>query len=116
MPPPPCENGFTPDANGNCVDMRGGGLGLPPVPPQAHYSIPSNVAKLDDGTCPLGYHSNSDADQQCEIDSQPKLDDGRCPFGTVLTTDEKCVTLPVLPGSTTGEGGGFIQMLPTKPG
>ena len=24
-----------------------------------------------------------------------------------------CVTLPVLPGSTTGSGGGFIQMIPT---
>jgi hypothetical protein len=116
LPPPPCESGYKADANGNCIDMRGGGLGLPPPPTQAHYNIPTNVAKLDDGSCPSRYHSNSDADQQCEIDSQPKLDDGRCPDGTILTTDEKCVLPPVLPGSTTGSGGGFIQMIPQKTG
>jgi hypothetical protein len=116
LPPPPCENGYKADANGNCIDMRGGGLGLPPPPTQAHYNIPTNVVRLDDGSCPSRYHSNSDADQQCEIDSQPKLDDGRCPDGTILTTDEKCVLPPVLPGSTTGSGGGFIQMIPQKTG
>ena len=28
-----CQSGFKPDLNGNCIDMRGGGLGLPPPPP-----------------------------------------------------------------------------------
>ncbi|HEY1248949.1 MAG TPA: hypothetical protein VGE97_08190, partial [Nitrososphaera sp.] len=81
-------------------------------PSQAHYNIPSNVAKLQDGTCPSGYHST---DVQCEINSQQKLPNGMCPEGTVLTTDDRCVTMPVLPGTTTGSGGGFIQMFPTVP-
>ena len=80
-------------------------------PSQAHYNIPSNVAKLQDGTCPSGYHST---DVQCEINTQQKLPDGMCPDGTILTNDDKCVKPPVLPGSTTGAGGGFIQMLPIQ--
>ncbi|HEY1248950.1 MAG TPA: hypothetical protein VGE97_08195, partial [Nitrososphaera sp.] len=80
-------------------------------PSQAHYNIPSNVAKLQDGTCPSGYHST---DVQCEINSQQKLPNGMCPDGTVLTTDDRCVTMPVLPGTTTGSGGGFIQMFPIQ--
>jgi hypothetical protein len=84
-------------------------------PLQAHYNIPSNVAKNQDGTCPDGYHSNSDTDLQCEINSEQKLPNGTCPDGTILTNDDLCVQPPVIPGSTTGSGGGFIQMLPTKP-
>jgi hypothetical protein len=75
-----------------------------------------NVAKLQDGTCPAGYHSISDADPQCEINSQQMLLNGKCPDGTVLTRDDKCVIMPVLPGTSTGpSGGGFIQLGPVKP-
>jgi len=42
--------------------------------------------------------------------------DGSCPPSAPILWEGRCVDkLPVLPGSNTGTGGGFIQMLPTKP-
>jgi hypothetical protein len=117
LPPPP--QGTCPplpiDANGNCpgVDMRGGGLGLPP-PPQAHFNLPPNVMVkpiLSDGSCQAGYHIDNG---NCAIDSVHKLPNGNCPVGAIMTTTNICVTTPVLPGSTTGPGGGFIQMIPQR--
>jgi hypothetical protein len=160
------------DANGNCpgVDMRGGGLGLPPAPTPmstsqqgncvsgAHmtrgdpnnctsddvpyddgtcppgriyipgpdrypcsttatdyHSIPMSITKLPDGSCPAGYHNIPPL--ICGINIEQKLPDGSCRVGTISTVDRKlstdmCVIIPVLPGSTTGAGGGFIQMIP----
>jgi hypothetical protein len=118
LPPPP--QGTCPplpiDANGNCpgVDMRGGGLGLPP-PPQGHVTYPPDVMikpKLADGSCPAGYHID---DGNCPINSVAKLPNGNCPVGAVMTQENTCVRPPVLPGSTTGPGGGFIQMFPSRP-
>jgi hypothetical protein len=113
LPPPPQTCPPLPiDENGKCpgIDARGGGLGLPPPPVEARYNVPTNVAKLQDGTCPSGYHST---DVQCEIDSQQKLPSGMCPSGTLLTTDDKCVTA-VIPGTKQDALGGFIQLSPLK--
>jgi pathogenesis-related protein 1 len=105
------------DANGKCpgIDMRGGGLGLPPAPAPGRFDISSLTwrAKLPDGSCPLGYHlTNFTGSSPCQINTEQKLPDGSCPPGDWLTTTDVCVTPPVLPGSTTGSGGGFIKMLP----
>ena len=111
------------DANGKCpgIDARGGDLGLPPPPPQptplgdGSFQLPTVSPQPNTGTissiCPSGYHST---DVQCEINSQQKLPNGMCPDGTILTTDDRCVTPPVLSESTTGSGGEFIQMIPLK--
>jgi hypothetical protein len=104
------------DARGYCpgVDMRGGGLGLPP-PQQARFNIPPDVMvrpELSDGSCPVGYHIDNG---NCAINSVHKLPNGNCPVGAMMTTDNICVTTPVLPGTTTGPGGGgFIQMFPQR--
>lgn len=58
--------------------------------------------------------SNHRTDVQYETNNQQKLPNGMCPDGTILTTGNMCVTPPVLPESTTGSGGGFIQMIPLK--
>jgi hypothetical protein len=82
------------DANGNCQggDIQGVDSGLPPrlgLPQQqAHYALPVNSTQVT------------------------KLPDGNCPAGSLLTTEDVCRKIPVLPGSTTGSGGGFIQMFP----
>ncbi len=86
------------DANGNCQegDIQGVDPGLSPrlgLPQQqAHYDLPvGNLTQV------------------------AKLPDGSCPPGALLTTQEVCVKSPVLPGDTTGSGGGFIQMFPGAP-
>jgi hypothetical protein len=58
------------------------------APPQAHYNLPVSSPQVS------------------------KLPDGSCPAGALLTTEEICREIPLLPGSTTGSGGGFIQMIP----
>ena len=85
------------DANGNCQggNIQGVDPGLPPrlgLPQQqAHYDLPVNSTQVT------------------------KLPDGSCPPGALLTTEDVCRKIPVLPGSTTGSGGGFIQMFPGAP-
>jgi hypothetical protein len=115
------------DANGNCqrVDMQGGGVGLPPLlgsqeKQQAHYNLPYDVIRvkqLPDGSCPADYHYNTNASDAnyCLINIHLKNPDGSCPVGTIMTTNNVCVKMPVLPGTSTGSGGGFIQMFPTSP-
>jgi hypothetical protein len=115
------------DANGNCprIDMQGGGLGLPPLvgsqeKQQAHYNLPYDAwraKQLPDGSCPADYHynSNSTTGQYCILNIHLKNPDGSCPVGTIMTTTNVCVKMPVLPGTSTGSGGGFIQMFPTSP-
>jgi hypothetical protein len=45
----------------------------------------------------------------------PNLD-GNCPPTTPILFEARCLDkLPVLPGTSTGSGGGFIQMFPAKP-
>jgi hypothetical protein len=45
----------------------------------------------------------------------PNLD-GNCPPTTPILFEGRCLDkLPVLPGTSTGSGGGFIQMFPVKP-
>jgi hypothetical protein len=42
--------------------------------------------------------------------------DGNCPPTTPILFEGRCLDkLPVLPGTSTGSGGGFIQMFPVKP-
>jgi len=115
------------DANGNCqrIDMQGGSSGLPPQlgsqEKQAHYNLPyevTHIKQLPDGSCPTDYHysTNSSSDRYCLINVYQKNPDGSCPVGIVMTTNNECVKMPVLPGTSTGStGGGFIQMFPTSP-
>ena len=67
---------------------------------------------LSDGSCQAGYHIDNG---NCAINSVHKLPNGNCPVGAIMTTTNICVTTPVLPGTSTGSGGGFIQMFPMKP-
>ena len=117
------------DANGNCqrINMQDGSSGLPPPSQlgsqekQAHYDLPyevTHVKQLPDGSCPVDYHysTNSSSDRYCLINVSLKNLDGSCPVGLIMTTNNECVKMPVLPGTSTGStGGGFIQMFPTHP-
>jgi hypothetical protein len=116
------------DANGNCqrINMQDGRSGLPPSQlgsqeKQAHYDLPyevTHVKQLPDGSCPADYHysTNSSSDRYCLINVSLKNPDGSCPVGLIMTTNNECVKMPVLPGTSTGStGGGFIQMFPTHP-
>jgi len=114
------------DANGNCqrIDMQDGSSGLPPQlgsqEKQAHYNLPyevTHVKQFPDGSCPPDYHysTNSSSDRYCLINVYQKNPDGSCPIGIIMTTNNECVKMPVLPGTSTGSGGGFIQMFPTHP-
>jgi hypothetical protein len=75
--------------------------------------------QLPDGSCPEGYHYEYTPDtsiqKPCLINVIQKNPDGSCPPGFVLNTFEECKKIPVLPGSHTGSGGGFIQMFPESP-
>jgi hypothetical protein len=113
--------------NGDCqrIDMQDGSSGLPQQlglqEKQAHYNLPyevTNVKQLPDGSCPTDYHysTNSSSDRRCLINVSLKNPDGSCPVGLIMTTNNECVKMPVLPGTSTGStGGGFIQMFPTHP-
>jgi hypothetical protein len=97
------------DANGNCqgVDMQGGGAGSPSQPligynPENHSQVSKGLPSQQQATYSLPVNSTQLA----------KLPDGSCPPGALLTTEDLCRKTPVLPGSTTGSGGGFIQMFP----
>jgi hypothetical protein len=117
------------DANGNCqrINMQDGSSGLPPPPQlgsqekQAHYNIPyevTHIKQLPDGSCPADFHhtSNSSDLEYCLINIYQKNPDGSCPVGLIMTINNGCVKMPVLPGTSTGStGGGFIQMFPTPP-
>jgi hypothetical protein len=117
------------DANGNCqrINMQDGISGLPPLPQlgsqekQAHYDLPyevTHVKQLPDGSCPVDYHysTNSSSDRYCLINVSLKNLDGICPVGLIMTTNNECVKMPVLPGTSTGStGGGFIQLFPIPP-
>ena len=94
------------------------------TPATATYHLPPGEifkSKLPDGSCPAGYRAFQDFTlnkESCRINSQQKLPDGSCPPGTILadvSTEDNCVKPPVLPGSKTGAGGGFIQMIPSVP-
>jgi PsbP-like protein len=126
------------DQNGNCpgIDMRGGGLELPPAPPKpialgdGSFQLPTLPAKTDTGTiapiCPKGSQL---VGSKCVVEgvSCPSgtVQDGdkclplaqeNCPPTTPILFQGKCVDkLPVIAGSSTGAGGGFIQMFPVKP-
>ena len=113
-------------ANGDCqrIDMQDGSSGLPPQlgsqEKQAHYNLPyevTHVKQFPDGSCPPDYHysTNSSSDRYCLINVYQKNPDGSCPIGIIMTTNNECVKMPVLPGTSTGSGGGFIQMFPTHP-
>jgi hypothetical protein len=97
------------DANGNCqgVDMQGGGAGSPSQPligynPENHSQVSKGLPSQQQATYSLPVNSTQVS----------KLPDGSCPPGALLTTEDLCREIPVLPGSTTGSGGGFIQMFP----
>ncbi|MGB7952873.1 MAG: hypothetical protein WCF23_02740, partial [Candidatus Nitrosopolaris sp.] len=62
------------DANGNCpgVDMRGGGLGLPPAP--------TPMSTSQQGNCVSGAHMTHGNPNNCVSDDVP-YDDGTCPPG-----------------------------------
>jgi hypothetical protein len=88
---------------------------------QQRFDLPYNMAnvnQLPDGSCPPEYHyqytPDSSIQKPCVITVYQKNPDGSCPFGLVLSHDE-CVKMPVLPGSHTGSGGGFIQLIPQSP-
>jgi hypothetical protein len=90
----------------------------PVNPNQQRFDLPYNMAnvnQLPDGSCPPEYHyqytPDSSIQKPCVITVYQKNPDGSCPFGLVLSHYE-CVKMPVLPGSHTGSGGGFIQMFP----
>ena len=59
------------DANGNCpgIDMRGGGLGLPPPPPSqpkqntTYHVKQTYTTKNPDGSCPADYHYSDNSVQ-----------------------------------------------------
>jgi len=127
--PTTCPDGSAPASGGTCPSATNSTQGITPPQaliqqPQAHYDIPPDYifkAKLADGSCPAGFHQyRTDSNQPCIIDSEKTLPGGSCPGGTILTNtaalNGTCVAPPVFPGSTTGPGGGFIQMIPTCPG
>jgi hypothetical protein len=102
-----CPGGAQPDESGNC----------PASPPTA---TEQNTAPqtLTQQTCADG--AAPDANGNCPTSTPtlapkgvvPANPDGSCP-PEMTKIDVRCVG--VLPGSTTGPGGGFIQMIPTPP-
>ena len=92
----------TTDANGNCLGgvMQGVSAGLPARLGELAITITTGHT--------MTY-------QLINANAVAKLPDGSCPPGALLTTQEVCVKIPVLPGITTGSGGGFIQMFPGAP-
>ena len=89
-----CPDGSTPDANGNCPVSTSTLKGFTTNAPTLVNPGPSNI--VPNGTSP-----------RFEIN---------CPSMTPIFYQGKCVDqLPVIGGSTTGSGGGFIQMMPIKP-
>lgn len=80
----------------------------------ATTTTPDSISQQ--GNCGPGGHIFHGND--CASDNFP-YDDGTCPPGRIhLPGPDQyyCSIPPVLPGSTTGNGGGFIQMIPMKTG
>ena len=76
---------------------------------------------LKDGSCPPNYSPigftklckrSSDTSSGFQVDELPG---GYCPVGYTHMGTQCSAQLPVLPGSSTGQGGGIIPMFPTVP-
>ncbi len=87
----------------------------PSTPTPTTTPIPNSISQQ--GNCQSGAHMINGNPNNC-ADNYFPYDDGTCPPGRIHLPgpdQHYCSIPPVLPGSTTGAGGGFIQMIPANP-
>jgi hypothetical protein len=106
-----------PRGDGSCLSGYVGGIGP--------YCLLRITNPDQDGSCPTDY-SHFSGSKLCKVLTDTssgvlidELPGGYCPTGyshAITSCFLEGSSLPVLPGSTTGSGGGFIKMIPMKTG